>query len=222
MDKKKEPVEFPDRLFITGTDTGVGKTVVAAILMAGLRGIYWKPVQSGLEEITDTEWIKNKTGLPETHFHPETYRLRFPLSPHASAAHDGVRIHLEAFRVPVTAKSDHLIIEGAGGIFVPLNEKEFMVDLMDKTGAPILLVSSTVLGTINHTLLSIDQLRRRGLKIMGVIMNGKRNESNREAIEHYGKVRILAEVEPLPVIDPGSLKRCFEELFVGPVPHADL
>lgn len=213
MKKIKERVEFPDRLFITGTDTGVGKTLTAAILMAGLRGIYWKPVQSGLEEITDTDWIRNKTGLPDNHFCPETYRLRLPLSPHASAAHDGIRIDLEAFQVPVTMKSGHLIIEGAGGILVPLNDRDFMLDLMEKTGAQILLVSATSLGTINHTLLSIGQLRRRGLKIMGVVMNGEKNEGNREAIEHYGKVKVLAEVEPLAAIGPTTLKRCFKALF---------
>lgn len=206
-------IEFPDRLFITGTDTGVGKTVVAAILMAGLNGIYWKPVQSGLEEITDTEWIKEKTGLPDTRFCQETYRLRLPLSPHASAAHDGIRIDLEAFQIPVTEETDHLIIEGAGGLMVPLNEQDFMVDLMERTGARILLVSPTKLGTINHTLLSLAQLRRRGLTIMGIIMNGDRHQSNREAIEYYGKVRVLAEVEPLPVINPEVLKQVFEGLF---------
>lgn len=214
MNRKKERVEFPDRLFITGTDTGVGKTVTAAVLMAGLGGIYWKPVQSGLEEITDTEWVRKKTGLPESHFHPETYRLGLPLSPHASAAHDGIRIDLDAFQIPETAESGPLIIEGAGGIMVPLNEREFMVDLMEKTGAQILLVSPTTLGTINHTLLSLDQLRRRGLDVMGVVMNGEKNKSNREAVEHYGKVRVLAEIEPLPVIDPAGLKRCFDECFM--------
>lgn len=222
MNRKTAYVEFPDRLFITGTDTGVGKTLVAAILMAGLEGAYWKPVQSGLEEITDTEWVRNRTGLPETRFFPETYRLRLPLSPHASAAHDGVRIDLDAFQIPRADKADHLIIEGAGGILVPLNEHCFMADLMEKIGAPILLVSPTKLGTINHTLLSIAELRKRGLEILGIIMNGEKNQSNREAIEHYGKVRVLAEVEPLPVIDPGSLKRCFEDLFMGPLPRAGL
>ncbi len=206
-------VRFPEGLFITGTDTGVGKTVVSAILMAGLGGVYWKPVQSGTEEITDTEWVRAKTGLPNTHFRPETYKLRLPLSPHASAAHEGVRIDLQEFQVPLTNKSEHLIIEGAGGIMVPLNEHCFIVDLMEKLGFPVLLVSPTSLGTINHTLLSLEQLRRRGLKVMGVVMNGPRNRSNRDAIEFYGKVGVLAEVEPLPSINPESLKRCFIEHF---------
>ncbi|MFC1532582.1 dethiobiotin synthase [Thermodesulfobacteriota bacterium] len=206
---------FPERIFISGTDTGVGKSVVSAILMKGLRGIYWKPVQSGLDEITDTEWIREKTGLPDNHFQPETYRLSLPLSPHASAAHDGVRIDLEAFQVPEIGRSDYLIIEGAGGIMVPLNEHCFMMDLMKKIASPVLLVSSSTLGTINHTLLSLAQLRRQELDVMGVVMNGPVNPLNREAIEYYGGVRVLAEIEPLPIINPQSLAQGFKKYFMS-------
>ncbi|MFC1868345.1 dethiobiotin synthase [Thermodesulfobacteriota bacterium] len=208
-------IRFPDRLFITGTGTGIGKTVISAILMAGLRGIYWKPVQSGLDDITDTEWVRDKTGLPETHFRPETYRLQLPLSPHASAAHDGVRIDLEAFQRPQMEKRDHLIIEGAGGIMVPLNECCFMTDLMKKLESPILLVSSSSLGTINHTLLSLEQLKRKGLEVMGVVMNGPKNSINRKAIEDYGRIPVLAEIEPLQVINPQSLKQTYKDHFAN-------
>ena len=206
-------ISLPDRLFITGTDTGIGKTVISAILMTGLQGIYWKPVQSGLEEITDTEWVRHKTGLPESHFRPETYRLRLPLSPHASAANDGVRIDLEAFQIPQTNKGEHLIIEGAGGIMVPLNERHFMKDLMKKLDSPVLLVASSSLGTINHTLLSLEQLKRDGIEIVGVVMNGPKNSINRKAIEDYGSMPVLAEIDPLPIIDPQSLKQCYREHF---------
>jgi dethiobiotin synthetase len=204
---------IPSRLFVTGTDTGIGKTVICAILMAGLRGIYWKPIQSGQEGITDTQWVRDRTGLPAEHFHPETYRLRLPLSPHASAAHDGVRIELESFTAPETGEFKKLIIEGAGGLMVPLNERHFMTDLIRKLDAPALLVSSSSLGTINHTLLSLDRLRREGLDITGVVMNGPRNPVNRKAIEDYGGIKVLAEIEFLPVIDPETLVRCFEENF---------
>ena len=129
---------FPDRLFITGTDTGIGKTLVSAILLAGLNGKYWKPVQSGLEDITDTEWVKEKTGLDDKFFFPETYRLNKPLSPHASAEPDGIHIDMEEFVVPQIVEGETLIIEGAGGIMVPLNEKELMIDLMKKINAPAL------------------------------------------------------------------------------------
>jgi dethiobiotin synthetase len=203
----------PRRLFITGTDTGVGKTVISAILMAGLNGFYWKPIQSGLEEMTDTEWVRGKTGLPETHFFQETYRLTRPLSPHASARHDGIRIELDSFNISDAPESGHLIIEGAGGIMVPLNDTDLMTDLMKRLAAPVLLVCRSSLGTINHTLLSLEQLRREELDVFGVVMNGPRNTENREAIEHYGGIRVLAEIEPMPVIDPQNLKNTFQEHF---------
>lgn len=204
---------FPDRLFITGTDTGIGKTLVSAMLLLGLNGKYWKPVQSGLEDITDTEWVKEKTGLDDTHFYSEAYRLNKPLSPHASAEADGVRIDLEQFVIPQTAKDEILIIEGAGGILVPLNEKELMIDLMKKCNAPALVVARSGLGTINHTLLSINQLRSGGIEIFGVVMNGPGNSSNRDAIEHFGNERMIAEVEEIKDINPDSLKRYFEKYF---------
>ena len=206
-------ISFPSSVFVTGTDTNIGKSVICAILMAGLKGIYWKPVQSGLEEISDTEWVKEKTGLPDRHFRAETYRLTKPLSPHASSLYDGIRIDLESFQLPEITGSDHFIIEGAGGILVPLNEKEYMVDLMEKLLSPVILVSSASLGTINHTLLSLEYLKGRGIDIMGVVMNGPKNRINREAIEHYGRVSVLAEVDPLSEINPESLRQCFIKYF---------
>jgi len=199
-------MSLPNRIFITGTDTGVGKTVVSAILMAGLGGFYWKPIQSGLDEITDTEWVHKNTGLPGDHFFRETYRLTLPLSPHAAALHDGVRIDLESFHMPEIPKQGHLIIEGAGGLMVPLNEKDLITDLIKKFKAPVLLVARSSLGTINHTLLSLEQLRREGIDIMGAVINGPINPGNREAIEHFGKTKVLAEIEPIEYIDPQNLK----------------
>lgn len=205
--------KIPRRLFVTGTNTEIGKSLVSAMLMAGLRGKYWKPIQSGLEEMTDTEWIREKTGLPETHFHPETYRLRRAMSPHASAARENIRIELEAFRVPETDPSEHLIVEGAGGIMVPLNERHFMLDLMKQIAFPVLLVASSELGTINHVLLSLEQLRRNEVEIFGVVMNGPRHPSNREAIEHYGKAKVIAEINPLPAINAETLAEGFRMSF---------
>jgi dethiobiotin synthetase len=204
---------FPGRIFITGTDTGVGKTVISAILTAGLGCFYWKPIQSGLDGITDTEWVREKTGLSEDHFLSETYRLTLPLSPHASALHDGVRIDLASFHAPEVSASGHLIIEGAGGVMAPLNERHLMTDLMKKLGAPVILVSRSSLGTINHTLLSLEQLRREGIDVIGVIMNGPGNQGNKEAIEHYGRISVLAEIEPIMDIDPQNLKILFLQHF---------
>ena len=140
--------------------------------MAGLDGFYWKPIQSGLDEITDTEWVREHTGLPDDHFFSETYRLTLPLSPHASALHDGVRIDLDYFHVPEIPALGHLIIEGAGGVMAPLNETHLMTALIKRLGAPVLLIARSSLGTINHTLLSLEQLRREGIDVMGVVING--------------------------------------------------
>ncbi len=204
---------FSDSIFITGTDTGIGKTLVSAVLLAGLRGKYWKPVQSGLESITDTEWVKEKTGLDDSHFFPETYRLKQPLSPHASAGADGVRIELDNFEIPETGDGETLIIEGAGGIMVPLNESDLMIDLIKKCNAPALIVARSGLGTINHTLLSINQLRAEGIGILGVVMNGPLNSSNRDAIVDFGDVKVIAEIEEITDINPESLKNSFLEYF---------
>lgn len=209
---RESPLKFPERLFVTGTDTDIGKTIVCAILMSGLQCDYWKPVQSGLDELSDTDWIKDKTELPASHFHPETYRLTLPLSPHASAAHDGITIELDTFSVPKT--SNTLIIEGAGGIMVPLNDRHFMVDLIKKTNAHVLLVARSSLGTINHTLLSIESLRQNGLNILGVVLNGEKNPGNKEAIENYGNINVIAQIEPMPSINKKRLQKAFENCFM--------
>lgn len=212
---KEKPFKFPNRLFVSGTDTEVGKTIVSAMLMAGLKGVYWKPVQSGLGDITDTEWIKETTELPDTHFLPETYRLTRPLSPHAAAAHDGIQIELDAFKIPETKPTGTLVIEGAGGLMVPLNNRHYMADLIKKTNAPVILVTRSSLGTINHTLLSLEYLKQKKINVFGVVMNGDKNQANRDAIEKYGKIKVLAEIEPMPIINKKSLKKSFERCFIG-------
>lgn len=205
-------MHWPDTFFVTGTDTGIGKTLVSAILTAGLKATYWKPVQSGLEEETDTQAVRRMTGLPDTHFKPETYRLNEPLSPHASAAIDGVSIRMDAFSVP-TADTRHLIIEGAGGVLVPLNERALIIDLMARLSVPALVVARSGLGTLNHTLLTLEALRRRDIPVMGVVMNGPQNTSNREALEHYGQTEILAELPVMNRMDPTTVRTAFEHHF---------
>lgn len=204
--------EFPSNIFISGTDTGIGKTVVSAMMTLGLSATYWKPVQSGLEEETDTEFVKRVTGLPDTHFKPERYRLQEPLSPHASAAIDGVSISLDDFQLPDTG-SNNLVVEGAGGLLVPLNDDDMIIDLIEKFRLPVLLVVRSELGTLNHTFLSLEALRNRNIPIIGVVMNGPKNESNRKAIEKYGRVEVLGEIEPLQTLDPKTLKNEFNKIF---------
>ncbi|NLD38042.1 MAG: dethiobiotin synthase [Desulfatiglans sp.] len=206
-------IKLPERIFITGTDTGIGKTLVSAILMLGLNARYWKPVQSGLTNITDTEWVKRHTAIDVSRFFPETYRLKAPLSPHESAALESMHIDLEEFIIPEIHKGETLIIEGAGGIMVPLNEKELMIDLMKRCNAPVILVARSGLGTINHALLSINHLKHENIKVLGVVMNGPLNKGNRDAIEHFGGVKVIAEIEPMEQITQESLKQGFRKYF---------
>lgn len=204
---------FPEKFFITGTDTNVGKTVVSALLTLGLNAVYWKPIQSGLDPMSDTDYVRQATGLDDSHFLPERFTLTQPLSPHAAAEIDGVKICLSDFQLPLQLPYEHLIIEGAGGLMVPLNEQSFVIDLIRQFQLPVCLVARSTLGTINHTLLSLAQLRRMEIPILGVILNGPKNEGNRAAISHYGKVPILAELEPLAEINPATLKQTFDRLF---------
>jgi len=205
--------EFPKSFFITGTDTGVGKTLVSAILMAGLWAAYWKPIQSGTKGITDTDWLRNATGLPDFCFMPEAYRLSKPLSPHAAAPADGIRIKLDAVCLPQAIPQSHLIVEGAGGVMAPVNDHQYMVDLIKHLNLPVLLVARSTLGTINHALLSLECLRSKGLEVIGVIMNGPKNDINRRAIEHFGQVKVRAEVEVLPEISMKFLVEAFDKYF---------
>jgi dethiobiotin synthetase len=196
------------KIFVAGTDTGVGKTLVSAILMAGMEnGLYWKPIQSSTRQGTDTQAVREMTGLSRDRFLPETYRLKHPLSPHAAARREGVQIHLNDFRLP--ARVDRLVVEGAGGIMVPINENYLMLDIMKKLALPVILVARSTLGTINHTLLALDALNRQGLEIIGVVMNGPQNRSNKKAIEYYGKTRVVLEIEPLRTITRDTLTKHF-------------
>jgi dethiobiotin synthetase len=204
---------FPRAFFVTGTDTGVGKTLVCAVLMKGLPAAYWKPIQSGVEETTDTDWLRKATALPDSHFLPEAYRLTRPLSPHAAAEIDGVRICLDDLHLPESNQFRHLIVEGAGGVMAPLNAHQFIKDLIDRLNLPVLLVARSALGTINHTLLSLQCLRQAGIDVLGVVMNGPNNGINRRAIEFYGGIKVLAEIDMLPKITPQTLSEAFVKYF---------
>ena len=201
-------------VFVTGTDTDVGKTVVSAALTLGLDTSYWKPIQAGLTPTTDTECVRAWTGLPSQRFHAEAYRLREPMSPHAAAEIDGVSIDVR--RVVEATPKGPLVIEGAGGLMVPMAPGTLMVDLIEALACPVVLVARTSLGTLNHTLLSISELRRRSIGISGVVLNGEEHESNRRAIEEYGGVRVLGRIPPLRTIDAESLRRAFDALDIEP------
>jgi len=208
-----KPIELPKHFFVTGTDTGIGKTLVSAMLTIGLNADYWKPVQSGLDEdMTDTQRVQKWTQLDDSHFHSETYMLSEPLSPHASAAIDGVTIKMDAFKLP-EYRFDHLIIEGAGGLMVPLNDQDMMLGLIKYLRLPVILVARSTLGTINHTLLSLEQMRRYDIPILGVVLNGPNNPGNTNAIEKYGKIKVFGTVRQLDDINKEALLNEYNRIF---------
>ncbi len=159
------------RLFITAIGTDSGKSLISAIITEALQADYWKPVQSGLPRDTDT--VRSLVANTHSYFHKEAYCLTEPLSPHASAALDGVNIQLSEIHLPET--NNHLVIEGAGGLLVPLNEQDFVIDIADKLEAEVILVANLYLGSINHTLLSVNELIRRTsyqkFSIKGIVFN---------------------------------------------------
>jgi dethiobiotin synthetase len=210
---------MPEGFFITGTDTGVGKTVVSALLCAALDAYYWKPIQTGTREGTDRRTVELLGELPRAKLLPETYRFSPPVSPHLAAQKAGVTIELRRIQMPEFGVKENLIVEGAGGALVPINETQLMTDLMKHLGLPVLLVARTALGTINHTLLSLAALRSAGLNVRGVIMVGRPNTENRKAIEHYGKIGVVGAVPRLKKIDRGTLLRAFHKNFHPGVFH---
>lgn len=196
--------------FITGTDTGVGKTLVSAILTYVLRGCYWKPIQSGAkDELPDLERVKQLTQLASAHFYPSRYVLQAPLSPDQAAALEQIHIDLDECVLPMTEKP--LLVEGAGGIYVPLNEQQVMLDLIKKLALPVIIVARGTLGTINHTLLTIEGLRQHHIPIHGVVFNGQLNPANQKAIEKWGKVRTLFHIPVFDTIDAPLIQRWIYE-----------
>ena len=200
-------------LFVTGIDTGIGKTVVSAILVEKLQADYWKPVQSGDLDQSDTIKVQSLVSNPISRFHPETYRLTQPLSPHKSAALDSISIELERFKVPQTSRP--LIIEGAGGLMVPLNRSDLMIDLIAHLGAEVILVSKNYLGSINHTLLSLAILKARGLPVRGIIFNGAENPDSEAIIGFFSGVRCLGSVPELPSHDKRSIREAGASILLS-------
>ena len=195
-------------LFVTGIDTEIGKTITSSILVEALKADYWKPVQAGDLDDTDSHKIE-RYAQAAGKIHPEGFRLNTPMSPHAAAAIDNVEISLDDFHVPET--KNHLIIEGAGGLFVPLNDKDCVIDLIAKLQIPVILVSRNYLGSINHTLLSIDALKNRNIPIFGVIFNGESTPTTEEVIEKMTGVRVLGRIEEMKEINKIEITKAAEK-----------
>jgi len=191
---------------VTGTDTDVGKTVFAAALTAHLDGWYWKPVQAGLDDGGDAQRVAWLSGLAPDRILPEAYRLTTPCSPHRAAAIDGVELDFDRLALP---EPRPLVVEGAGGVLVPLTDSVLMADLFADWALPAIIVARTTLGTINHTLLSIEALRARGIAIWGVAFVGEGNADSEQTICRIGKVRHLGRLPVLDPLEPATLARAF-------------
>jgi len=190
-------------LFVTGIGTGIGKTLVSAILVEKLKADYWKPVQSGDLDNSDSIAIKHLISNTESVIYPETYRLTQPFSPHKSAAIDGITIDPEKFTLPET--NNTLIIEGAGGLMVPLNNRFLMIDLIRQLNAEVILVSQNYLGSINHTLLSVYSLNQYGIPVKGIIFNGVKDAYSTDFILEYSGAESLGHLPEINVIDKKSI-----------------
>ena len=206
-------------IFVTGTDTGIGKTIVSSLLTLGLPGIYWKPIQSGLHEMTDTEFVKKWTGSDSVL--KEAYRLISPQSPHDSARLESLEIHLESIKSSLNSQIQELyrknlykglkplIVEGAGGVLVPLNSKNLMIDLIKMLKFPCLIVAKSSLGTLNHTLLTISALKAKKIPILGVVLNGPHSPENKRSIEFYGKVEVLFEIPRIDELTKSNFNKIY-------------
>jgi dethiobiotin synthetase len=182
--------------FITAIGTDCGKTFFSAVLCEALQADYWKPVQAGFPRDADT--VKNLLSNSVSKIHPETFVLNTPASPHAAAKLDGVTIELEKFKIPET--KNNLVIEGAGGCLVPLNDHDFVISLVKKFHAEVILVSQLYLGSINHTLLSADYLRRNNFKVKGIVFNGLSNPESEDIILKHTGLSCLLRIEQEPAV----------------------
>ncbi|MGO9399135.1 MAG: dethiobiotin synthase [Xanthobacteraceae bacterium] len=196
---------------VSGTDTGIGKTIVAAMLTLALDGLYWKPIQSGTDDGTDRQRVQALTLLGDDRLLPERYVLSRPLSPHRAAELDGIEIEPEALVLPSFDRN--LIVEGAGGLMVPITRRTLQIDVFAGWNAPVILCARTGLGTINHTLLSIEALHSREMRLHGLIFIGEDNPDNIRTIAELSGGRVLGLVPRLTRIDRAALLDVFSAGF---------
>lgn len=197
------------KIFITGISTDVGKTIASAIIVEALEADYWKPIQAGDLNTSDSHKIKSFISNEKTVIHPNSYQLNTPASPHLAAELDGITIDLKSILTPVT--KNHLVIEGAGGIFVPLNDKDCVIDLI-QPDYKVIIVSRHYLGSINHTLLTIEALQHRKIKIAGIIFNGEENQSSEAIILKKTGIKYIGRIEQEPYFDRNVIRE-YADLF---------
>jgi len=208
------------KTIITGTDTDIGKTMFSAALMLGLEAAgetphYWKPLQSGITDIVDTKCVQQTTNLPKERFLPERYILSEPLSPHRAAEIDGVEIDIEGLRDPdqIPQADGALIIEGAGGLMVPITRKNLQINLYKEWNIPLVLCARTGLGTINHTLLSLEAIWERRIPLKGVVFIGEENEDNIRTISEFSGAKVLGHMPIMDEPDDSALRLMFANNF---------
>jgi len=200
------------RIVVAGTDTEIGKTVFCAGLTALLGANYWKPIQAGLEGETDSQIVARLGGLSDDRIMPERYRLKTPASPHQAASIDGVRIAMETLDVPDPGERP-LVIEGSGGLLVPLDGTTLYIDVFARWRLPVVLCARTALGTINHSLLSIEALRHRQLDILGIAFIGEDNSESERVICEIGRVKRLGRLPRLSPLTGSTLRRALGAAF---------
>jgi len=198
-------------IIVTGTDTGIGKTVASAMLTQALDGFYWKPIQAGRPR--DAEMVAALTRLPAGRILPERFILNHPLSPHRAAELDGINIAAEDFPLPPLFENRPLIIEGAGGLMVPINRTLLQIDLFAQWNAPLVLCARTALGTINHTLLSVAAIRQRNLRLLGIIFIGDAMEDSERTIVEFSGAKHLGRLPHINAITSKALQDAFHEHF---------
>jgi dethiobiotin synthetase len=184
---------FPKHIFVSGIGTGVGKTIVSAILAEALQADYWKPVQCGGLDNSDSHIVKDLLSNPISKVHSETYTLKTASSPHYAARQENTEIQLSHFKIPGT--NNRLVIEGAGGLMVPLNREHLVIDLIQHLNIPVILVAKNYLGGINHALLSIAILKSRKIELIGVIFNGPNYFDNEEVIQYFSDIPIIGRID---------------------------
>lgn len=184
--------------FVTGIGTDIGKTIVSAILVEALQADYWKPIQSGDTANNDTQKVKNLVSNTTSVFHTESYVFQTPASPHIAAAIENKTIDLAAINLPNTANT--LIVEGAGGLMVPLNEEVLMIDVIQKINAKAIIVTNDYLGSINHTLLTVEALEKRNIPIAGFIINGECKAEIKQTFLHFIPYQLIAQIPQAPLL----------------------
>ena len=193
-----------NKIFITGIGTDVGKTIVSAIVVEALKADYWKPIQAGELDFSDSDKIRSLISNDRSRILESSYALKTPMSPHAAAAIDGITIELDKIIIPDTL--NNIVIEGAGGLLVPLNEKDTILDIIEND-YKIIVVSRHYLGSINHTLLTIETLRNQGFEISGIIFSGIENETTENIIEKLSEVLILGRIDEEEIFNKEVVKR---------------